>query len=64
MAGAAEFRLKDISHFEMFGGLLFDVEDIRVAVGTVQELGVNRMGEDSCRDIEPTCLKLNLLFEV
>jgi len=64
VAGAAELPFEDETHLEVLGCLLFDVEDVRMAVGAIEKLGVDRMGKDRRRDIEPLGLEEQFLVEV
>jgi len=64
MTNAAKFALHNIVHFKMLGGLFLNIEDIRMAVGTVEPQVVRFVRENGRRGSRPPRFKAKLFVEV
>ena len=64
MTDATELVFKNISHEKMFCGFLFDIENIRMTVGTIQPFHMYIMWEIRRRNIGPFSLKFKPLPEI
>ena len=49
MTDSAEFEVKASRHGKVLCRLLFDIEDIRMAVGAVEPLSMRLVRKDRCR---------------
>lgn len=49
MTDAAEFEMETSRHGKMLSRLLFDIEDIRMAVGAVEPLSMRLVRKGHCR---------------